>query len=558
MSNVIPGAGGGGLPDPNWYEDPQDPSKVRWWDGAGWTASVRDAVMVADEGALLNEQLRSMSQPLYGEVPLDGGIEFDAATASSLASLAADLGFSRPPVLHAASSTSLGALYADVKTPAPSTEPASKLGGLLGRRKAATAKPAEPTLLPTVQSLPDAAPAVPAKPAAARTAPVKSSPAKAAPAEEAPAGPRRGASTGIAGGLGAPAAGITPQPGPSAPAVVSPPSPAVAGAPGPVAVPVPPEPAYEPGPQPASPPEPVDTPEPEPVATAAPTPTAPAYAPAPASRPGGHRPGGHRPGGLRPGAVAMALTAPPTSSAPATTASPAFSAPPPSGAPRPTIVWVRPPREKVNGPAVASTVFGFLSILCNPLFVLSIVAWITGRIGLGRSRQKRVASWGIGLGVIGALLWGAITLFAVLHPVSFKIKWWDMPAAAMAVRLDAPGASDVGDFDLYRLAFEACERGDRAAGLARQAEEVRRTGGDPATLVPATESFVMDGVGFVERWGAVLIGRDAAEALLEDDRVDDPYAVVSQSADRVFAAVYDAICPGVPAELAEAGATASS
>jgi hypothetical protein len=37
-----PGTGGaqgqpGGQPAPNWYQDPQDPAMLRWWDGRAWT-----------------------------------------------------------------------------------------------------------------------------------------------------------------------------------------------------------------------------------------------------------------------------------------------------------------------------------------------------------------------------------------------------------------------------------------------------------------------------------------------------------------------------------------
>jgi uncharacterized membrane protein YhaH (DUF805 family) len=35
------------MPDPGWYDDPQDPRGLRWWDGTGWTdrRQPRDAVL---------------------------------------------------------------------------------------------------------------------------------------------------------------------------------------------------------------------------------------------------------------------------------------------------------------------------------------------------------------------------------------------------------------------------------------------------------------------------------------------------------------------------------
>jgi len=31
----------GGQPAPNWYQDPQDPAMLRWWDGRAWTPNTR-------------------------------------------------------------------------------------------------------------------------------------------------------------------------------------------------------------------------------------------------------------------------------------------------------------------------------------------------------------------------------------------------------------------------------------------------------------------------------------------------------------------------------------
>jgi hypothetical protein len=31
----------GGQPAPNWYQDPQDPAMLRWWDGQTWTPHTR-------------------------------------------------------------------------------------------------------------------------------------------------------------------------------------------------------------------------------------------------------------------------------------------------------------------------------------------------------------------------------------------------------------------------------------------------------------------------------------------------------------------------------------
>lgn len=57
-----------------------------------------------------------------------------------------------------------------------------------------------------------------------------------------------------------------------------------------------------------------------------------------------------------------------------------------------------------NGFAIAALVIGIISLLFNPLFIGSILAIVFGVIGRKRATQRGMATAGIVLGVVSAVI----------------------------------------------------------------------------------------------------------------------------------------------------------
>jgi len=101
----------------------------------------------------------------------------------------------------------------------------------------------------------------------------------------------------------------------------------------------------------------------------------------------------------------------------------AVVAPARPGAARPAVSWAQLPTP--NGPARASLVLGILSILVNPVLVLSVIAFVTGGAGLARAAGgsgRRQAIAGLVLGVVGALVWAGLTAWLVMNPAILGIR----------------------------------------------------------------------------------------------------------------------------------------
>jgi len=93
---------------------------------------------------------------------------------------------------------------------------------------------------------------------------------------------------------------------------------------------------------------------------------------------------------------------------------------PARAATRPAVTWAQIPTT--NPAARASLVCGIVSVVFNPLLLLSVVAFVAGGAGLVRAGGgalaigRRSAAWGIALGVVGAFVWAGLTAWLVMNP----------------------------------------------------------------------------------------------------------------------------------------------
>jgi hypothetical protein len=207
------------------------------------------------------------------------------------------------------------------------------------------------------------------------------------------------------------------------------------------------------------------------------------------------------------------------------------------------VQWVDHPHVQHNPPATAALVTGVLSILFNPLLILSLVAWIAGGIGLRRGGGRRRAGWGIVLGITGALVWGFISIFAIAHPVSFKIQWWNMPSAVSTLKAASPGVgATYGDWDVAWFIFDTCEMADTLAPAMKQYAGADMS--DPSVIAGASQMFAKM-VTYAGKHAVLL-------AAVGSSISDDPSSDVMASMQFASTAAYTAACPGVMADLAYA------
>ncbi len=211
------------------------------------------------------------------------------------------------------------------------------------------------------------------------------------------------------------------------------------------------------------------------------------------------------------------------------------------------VMLFEPPRRGANPAATTSLVTGLLSILLNPAIVLSIVASIAGGIGLRRRTAPRRSQWGIGLGIVGAIVGGTLTVSAILHPVVFKIQWWNTSAAATELRASAPGAAAYGDLDLARFGFELCELSDRSVSFMHEVEAAYLSGaGASNQLVARAQTYANDSLAFAGRWAPLFLGGVSPTDIVE---ATDSYGTGLAIGQQVATAIYARLCPGIGAEI---------
>ena len=174
-------------PEAGWYADPTDPSAVRWWDGAAWTAQTRAAPReLALAGAVANPSSAAVSVSPAIEAPARSGARHAApsgraeARATPAPTPAPEPAPARPPAAPAAPMSDdavvdrsrPGARPAAVPATAPST--ADELLAAASSEAADRSRPGARPAVPAGAS-PAPAPAQPvqpARPAAAGAAPV--------------------------------------------------------------------------------------------------------------------------------------------------------------------------------------------------------------------------------------------------------------------------------------------------------------------------------------------------------------------------------------------------
>ena len=61
-----------GNPSPGWYQDPRDPSQVRWWDGGGWTQNTQPMPGAVPQ-APAAQQPAQPGEPQWGQQPAQPG-----------------------------------------------------------------------------------------------------------------------------------------------------------------------------------------------------------------------------------------------------------------------------------------------------------------------------------------------------------------------------------------------------------------------------------------------------------------------------------------------------
>ncbi|MCB0915955.1 MAG: DUF2510 domain-containing protein [Actinobacteria bacterium] len=102
----------GAAPVPGWYEDPQDPGRLRWWDGGGWTESTHELPPVAgvnsEQSSGASGGYQASATPAEFGPEAGGHAAHSAAEGAGAAATYGDPGYQQAEYQGSGESTGLG------------------------------------------------------------------------------------------------------------------------------------------------------------------------------------------------------------------------------------------------------------------------------------------------------------------------------------------------------------------------------------------------------------------------------------------------------------------